>query len=73
MASEYDDGGGRSDIPWTVKLVGIIVLGIVVWLAVGFIFATLRFALAIAGYIIVGFLGYELGKWVGRGSSKAEP
>jgi hypothetical protein len=71
MASDYDGTG--AGIPWPVKVAAIIVLAIVVWLAVGLIFATLRFAFAIAGYIIVAFLAYQVGKWVGRNSSSPEP
>jgi uncharacterized membrane-anchored protein len=71
MASDYDST--RSEVPWTVKILIIVVLAIAVWLAVGLIFATLRFAFAIAGYIIVGFLGYEIGKWVGRNSGPDGP
>ncbi len=42
MASEYDDTS--SAIPWPVKIAFIILLAFAVWLAVGLIFATLRFA-----------------------------
>jgi hypothetical protein len=58
MTSEYDDT--TSAIPWPVKIAFIILLAFAVWLAVGLIFATLRFALAIAGYIIVAFLAYQV-------------
>jgi hypothetical protein len=71
MTSEYDDT--TSAIPWPVKIAFIILLAFAVWLAVGLIFATLRFALAIAGYIIVAFLAYQVGKWVGRNSAGPEP
>jgi hypothetical protein len=71
MASDYEGTG--QGVPWPVKIAFIIVLAIAVWLAVGLIFATLRFAFAIAGYIIVAFLAYQVGKWVGRNSSGPEP
>jgi hypothetical protein len=71
MASEYETSGGG--LPWYVVVAIVILLAFAVWLAVGLIFATLRFALAIAGYIIVAFLAYQVGKWVGRSSSGPEP
>lgn len=71
MASEYDDTG--SAIPWPVKIAFVILIAFAVWLAVGLIFTTLRLALAFAGYIIVAFLAYQVGKWVGRSSSGPEP
>jgi hypothetical protein len=49
------------------------VVAIGVWIAVGLLFATLRLALAFAGYVIVAFLAYQLGKWVGRSSKSDEP
>jgi hypothetical protein len=71
MASDYDDT--TSAIPWPVKIAFVILLAFVVWLAVGLIFTTLRLAFAFAGYIIVAFLAYQVGKWVGRSSSGPEP
>ena len=71
MASEYDDSSGG--LPWFVVVAIIILLALAVWLAVGLLFTTLRFAFAIAGYIIVAFLAYQVGKWVGRNSARDEP
>jgi hypothetical protein len=71
MASEYDDTGGG--LPWFVVVAIIVLLAFAVWLLVGLFFSTLRFAFAIAGYIIVAFLAYQVGKWVGRSSSGPEP
>ena len=70
MASEYD---GSPGVPWWFKVGLVIVAAIAVWLAVGLLFATLRLALAFAGYVIVAFLAYQLGKWVGRNSAGDEP
>ena len=70
MASEYD---GAPGVPWWFKVGLVIVAAIAVWLAVGLLFATLRLALAFAGYVIVAFLAYQLGKWVGRNSAGDEP
>jgi uncharacterized membrane-anchored protein len=71
MASEYEEAPPR--IPWWFKVGLVIVAAIAVWLAVGLLFATLRLALAFAGYVIVAFLAYQLGKWVGRNSAGPEP
>jgi hypothetical protein len=71
MASEYDDTS--PGIPLWFKVGLVIVAAIAVWLAVGLLFATLRVALAFAGYVIVAFLAYQVGKWVGRSSTSEEP
>jgi len=71
MASEYD--GTPPGIPWWFKVGLVIVAAIAVWLAVGLLFATLRLALAFAGYVIVAFLFYQIGKWVGNNSGGDEP
>ena len=71
MASEYD--GTPPGIPWWFKVGLVIVAAIAVWLAVGLLFATLRLALAFAGYVIVAFLFYQIGKWVGHNSGGDEP
>jgi hypothetical protein len=71
MASEYDDR--PPGIPLWFKVGLVIVAAIAVWLAVGLVFATLRLALAFAGYVVVAFLFYQLGKWVGRSSTNDEP
>lgn len=71
MASDYESNGGG--MPWPVVVAFVILAALAVWLAVGLIFTTLRFAFAIAGYIIVAFLAYQVGKWVGRNSAGPEP
>ena len=71
MASEYEEAS--PGIPLWFKVGLVIVAAIGVWLAVGILFATLRVALAFAGYVIVAFLAYQLGKWVGRSSKGDEP
>ena len=71
MASEYDDTS--PGIPLWFKVGLVIVAAIGVWLAIGLLFATLRLALAFAGYVIVAVLAYQFGKWVGRSSKSDEP
>jgi hypothetical protein len=71
MASEYDDTS--PGIPLWFKIGLVIVAAFSVWLAVGLLVSTLRLALAFAGYVIVAFLAYQIGKWVGRSSRSDEP
>jgi hypothetical protein len=71
VASEYDDT--PPGIPLWFKVGLVIVAAFAVWVAVGLLFATLRVALAFAGYVIVAFLAYQFGKWVGRSSARDEP
>jgi hypothetical protein len=71
VAADYDDTS--PGIPLWFKVGLVIVAAIGVWLAVGILFATLRVALAFAGYVIVAFLFYQFGKWVGRSSAGDEP
>jgi hypothetical protein len=71
MASDYESTGGG--LPWYVIVAIVILLAFAVWLVLGIVFTTLRLALAFAGYIIVAFLAYQVGKWVGRNSAREEP
>lgn len=71
MASEYEETS--PGIPLWFKIGLVIVAAIAVWLAVGLLWSTLRLALAFAGYVIVAFLAYQIGKWVGRSSAREEP
>jgi hypothetical protein len=71
MASDYESTGGG--LPWYVIVAVVILLAFAVWLVLGIVFTTLRLALAFAGYIIVAFLAYQVGKWVGRNSAGPEP
>jgi hypothetical protein len=71
LASEYDDRPPA--IPLWFKVGLVIVAALAVWLAFGLLFTTLRIAFAFAGYIIVAFLAYQVGKWVGRNSAGPEP
>jgi predicted lysophospholipase L1 biosynthesis ABC-type transport system permease subunit len=71
MSSEYEEAS--PGIPLWFKVGLVIVAAIAVWLAVGLLWSTLRLALAFAGYVIVAFLAYQIGKWVGRNSGPEEP
>jgi hypothetical protein len=71
MPSDYDDTS--PGIPLWFKVGLVVVAAIAVWVAAGLLFATVRLALAFAGYVVVAFLAYQFGKWVGRNSARVEP
>lgn len=56
----------RTHAPWSVRLVGIVVIALLAWLLLGSAMSAARAVIAIAGYVVVGWLGYVVGKWVGR-------
>ena len=60
--------GERTSPSLTAKVVAVIAIVIVAWLVLRLSFATVRLAFAIAGYILVAFVAYQFGKWVGRHS-----
>jgi len=53
----------------SLRLVGIVVLGLLAWLLFGSALSVLRAVIALAGYVIVAFIAYTVGKWVGRHST----
>jgi hypothetical protein len=65
--------GGRPQTSLTAKLLAAIVIVVVAWIVLRLTFATVRVAFALAGYLIVAFLAYQVGKWVGRNSAGPEP
>ncbi len=52
--------------PWSLRLVGIAVLALLAWLLFGSALSVVRAVVALAGYVLVAFLAYVVGKWVGR-------
>jgi hypothetical protein len=58
----------RPQTSFTAKLLAAVVIVVVAWIVFRLTFATVRFAFALAGYIIVAFVAYQFGKWVGRHS-----
>jgi hypothetical protein len=59
----------RSPSFLSMVMVGVLVV-VGAWLAIGLLSATLRAAIAFAGYIIVGFVAYHIGKFAGRHSDE---
>ncbi len=58
----------RPATPLGLKVALAIVVVAVAWVVLRLSFATVRLAFAIAGYILVAFVAYQFGKWVGRHS-----
>lgn len=56
----------RSGLPVSLKLLGIAVIALAAWLALGLVFSLARAAVALLGYIVVAFIAYWIGKFVGR-------
>jgi uncharacterized membrane protein YdjX (TVP38/TMEM64 family) len=49
-----------------LRLVGFGVLALLAWLLFGSALGVVRAIVALAGYVVVAFLAYLVGKWVGR-------
>ncbi len=49
-----------------MRLLGIIVLALLAWLLLGSTISVARALIAIAGYLVVAYVAYTVGKWVGR-------
>jgi hypothetical protein len=56
----------RPRAPWSLRLVGVGVLAVLAWLLFGSALSVVRAVVALAGYVVVAFLAYLVGKWVGR-------
>ena len=48
---------------------GVVVLALLAWLLLGSALSVARAVIALAGYVIVAFVAYLVGKWVGRHSA----
>jgi hypothetical protein len=56
----------RPRTPLSLRLVGLVALGLLAWLLFGSALSVARAFVALAGYVIVAFGAYTVGKWVGR-------
>ncbi len=59
----------RPTAPASLRLVGLVALGLLAWLLFGSALSVIRAVIALAGYILVGVVAYTVGKWGGRHSS----
>jgi hypothetical protein len=62
----------RPSTPAGVKIVGIVVLVVLAWLLFGSALSVVRAALALFGYVVVGFVAYFFGKAAGRRSASGK-
>jgi hypothetical protein len=58
----------RPRAPWSVKLVGLAVVIIVAWVVLFPLLNVAASLLALALYVVIAFLAYQVGKAVGRAS-----
>jgi hypothetical protein len=56
----------RPRAPWSLRLVGVVVVALLAWVLLGSAISAGRAVVAIAGYVVVAVLAYTVGKWVGR-------
>jgi hypothetical protein len=61
----------RSGVPISLKLLGIGVLAVAAWVALGLVFSLARAAVALLGYLVVAVIAYWIGKFVGRSEARA--
>ena len=60
----------RPKTPGSLKVAGLVVLGVLAWLLFGSAMSVVRAAIALAGYVVVGFVAFTAGKLVGRRDSR---
>ncbi len=58
----------RPRSPLSLRVVGLVALGLLAWLLFGSALSVARAFVALAGYVIVALGAYTVGKWVGRRS-----
>jgi len=62
----------RPSVPTSMKVAGVVVLGLLAWLLFGSALSIVRAGLALFGYVVVGFIAYQVGKSAGRRSRRSE-
>ena len=56
----------RPKAPGSLKVVGLIGLGLLAWLLFGSALSVVRAGIALIGYVVVGFVAFQAGKFIGR-------
>lgn len=57
----------RPSSPWSLRVILIVVFVVLAWFLFGSGFSrVLRAVIALVGYVVVGFIAYHFGKFVGR-------
>jgi hypothetical protein len=62
-----DEDTGTS---WGLRLVAIAVVIVVAWIVLGPVLSLARSVLALALYVVVAVVAYQVGKFAGRSSSR---
>lgn len=60
----------RPTTPWSVRVAGLVVLGLLGWLILGSAISVVRAVIALIGYIVVAVVAYSIGTMVGRRSGR---
>ncbi len=63
----------RRPARWSLRIVGIAVVGLLAYLLFDSALSVVRAGIALAGYVLVGFLSYSVGRWVGRRRALRSP
>jgi hypothetical protein len=56
----------RPKAPASMKVTALVLLGLLAWLLFGSALSVVKAVIALAGYVIVGFGAFQVGKIVGR-------
>jgi hypothetical protein len=56
----------RPKTPGSLKVAGIVALGLLAWLLFGSAMSVLRAGIALVGYVVVGFVAFQAGKFSQR-------
>jgi hypothetical protein len=56
----------RPTSPWSLRITAIVVFVLVAWLLFGSSISIFRGLVALLGYVVVAFVAYHIGKFVGR-------
>ena len=59
----------RKRARWSLRVFGVVVVGVAAWFLLGTALGVVRTVIAVAGYLIVGVVAFWVGKWVGRRSA----
>jgi uncharacterized membrane protein HdeD (DUF308 family) len=57
---------------WSVRLVVILALAIAAWFLLWPVLSLIRSLIALALYVVVAFVAYQIGKFVGRADRAAD-
>jgi protein-S-isoprenylcysteine O-methyltransferase Ste14 len=62
----------RPGLPFGAKVLAVLVLLFLAWVAFSFVFSLVGRAIALLGYVVVAVVAYYVGKFSGRTSGRAD-